>query len=136
MVAHGLAVCLVWFSAALLVWTPARGIVQDFLFQSPYYPVFHIRENDFPWAVLHIYLVLTPLFHYTWIRVAQPSRHAGSGYVLFVAFLIALGVLADGRNAFQVVWVTRVLYNAAVYGAPLLLLLAGWRLHQRVEVQR
>ena len=39
MLANFLVILAVWTPAAIIVWTPLRGLVQDALFRSPFFPI-------------------------------------------------------------------------------------------------
>ena len=86
MLASVLAVLAVWAPAAIIVWTPLRGVAQDALFRSPFFPVMAPREASVPLAWLILYGLLVPAFHYAWIRSAQPAR-GGSGGAFVAAGL-------------------------------------------------
>jgi len=133
MLATVLAVVVVWLPAALLVWLPVRSAVQDNLFMSPYFPLMRGREMAVPFFWLFGYGILLPVFHYVWIRRAQPTRGGNGAVLLAIGVVIAGIVLMDYRwhpEWFQIlVWiVSAVMASAALVG--------GLLLHRMLEVQR
>lgn len=126
-----LAVLTVWLPLALIVWLPIRGDVQDVLFRSPYYPILMIREASVPWAWLAGYALLLPLFHYVWIRRAQPLA-GGDGVVLLAAgTAIAIGIFMLFGWLPQWFWILLWALAAVVTMANLV---AGFLLHRTIEV--
>jgi len=86
MIATAMSALAVWLPAALIVWTPLRSIVQDWMrisvhFSNP------AAERTVPLAWLAWYTFLLPFSHYEWIRWAQPTRGA------FGATLIQAGMI-------------------------------------------
>ena len=127
-----LAVLTVWLPLALLVWLPIRSGVQDVLFRSPYFPILMIREAVVPWAWLAGYALLLPLFHYVWIRRAQPLA-GGDGVVLLAAgTVIAIGIFMLFG------WFPRWFWTLLwILAAPITVtnLVAGFLLHRKIEVE-
>jgi hypothetical protein len=133
MLASAVAVLVVWLPAALLAWTGARSWVQDFLYQSPWYPLMAPREAWIPLAWLAVYAGYVPALHYFWIRAAAPARAGNDGFWLALAYGITLFAVVINRNRliradffWPAVGVMTVLAIA--------LLVAGRRLHRRLEV--
>ena len=87
MIVTTISVLAVWLPAALIVWTPLRSILHDAIFRSPHFPIMAPLEKTTPLAWLAWYVLLLPLFHYEWIRWAQPTRGA------FGATLIQAGIV-------------------------------------------
>jgi len=126
-----------WLPAALIVWTPLRGLAQDVLFRSPYFPIMAPREAVVPMAWAAAYGILVPLFHYEWIRRAQPVRGGSGGPFLAAGVIVALAVLVmEGRPHPWFVGsaaTAGILAVGALVGARVV---ASWRLHRRVEAHR
>ena len=135
MLASLLAVGWVWLPAALLVWTPARSAVQDLLYRSPYYPLMSPREVWVPLWWLAGYAILLPVFHYAWIRQAQPVRWPTSGNWLALALVVAFVTLFNVPNSAirASAWYVHGLLGGGVLIAAVLLI-AGRRLHRQLEV--
>ena len=133
MLATLLAVLAVWLPVAAIIWLPIRSRFQDVVFQSPFFPLFEGAEDAVPWVWLAGYGLMMPWLHYAWIRQAQPCRGSGGGSWLAAAFVVsAITALNAGRLED---WVATVAWVAGVL-LTVVLLLAGRRLHRRVEVQQ
>jgi len=132
MLASITAVLVVWFPAAMLIWTEARSLVQDCLLRSPEFPIMADSEMLLPLKWLLGYAVLLPIFHYVWIRGAQPTRGRYGGVI--AAGALAVGLLSLGGWSFPADWLGWLTY--AVHGVAILaMLVAGFRLHRRVEAE-
>ncbi len=127
-----LAVLTVWLPLALLVWLPIRSSVQDVLFRSPYFPILMIREAVVPWAWLTGYAFLLPLFHYVWIRRAQPLAGGDGVVLLAVGTVIVIGIFMLFGRLPHWFWMLLWVLAAIVTGTNLA---ASLRLHRRIEVQ-
>ena len=128
-----LSVLVVWLPAALIIWLPIRSFVQDKIFISPYFPLMMVREATVPWFWLFGYLILLPMFHYVWIRRAQPTRGSNGAVLLAIGIVIAAATLMSFKwhpAWFQtLVWiVSAVMVLTALAG--------GFLLHRRLEVQK
>ena len=133
MIASAIAVLIVWLPVAAVIWLPVRSAVQDKLFESPYFPLMMIRESPVPLFWLFEYAVLVPLFHYTWIRRAQPTR-GGSGAVLIaIAAVIAGATLMNFRSHPD--WFETVVWTVSAV-MVLTSLVGGFLLHRKLEVQK
>jgi hypothetical protein len=131
MLATVLAVAPVWLPMALIVWLPVRSVVQDKLLVSPYFPIMRIREASVPWAWLAGYAVLMPLFHYVWIRRAQPLRGGNGVVLLAIGVVIAMSTLMSFRWHPQWFRILLWILSAVVVGTALI---AGRLLHRQLEV--
>ena len=131
MLATVASVLFVWLSAALIVWTPLRGLIQDKLFVSPYFPVMAIREASVPWSWLAGYAILLPMFHYVWIRRAQPTKGGNGAVLLAVGVVIVMSTLMTFRWHRQwfivLLWITSMIVVVTT-------LIAGRTLHKSMEV--
>jgi hypothetical protein len=125
------AVLAVWLPLALVVWLPIRSSVQDALFRSPYSLILTIREVSVPWAWLAGYAFLLPLFHYVWIRRAQPLAGGDGVVLLATGTVLALGILLSFR--WFPPWFL-VLSGALALVVSATNLLAGLLLHRTIEV--
>ncbi len=132
MLATVLAVLAVWIPASLIIWAPVRSFVQDTLLQSPYFPVVAPREARVPFVWLAHYALFLSLFHYAWIRWSQPTRGRYGGFLLsgvVMIFVIRIPLIHAFIPAF------RRLPLALGGVVALITLVAGFRLHRRLEVQ-
>ena len=133
MIATAVSVLVVWLPAAAVVWLPVRSVVQDKMFLSPYFPLMMAREATVPFFWLFGYAVLIPLFHYTWIRRAQPTR-GGHG-----AILLAIAVVATAWMLMLFRWHPDW-FKAAIWSVSGVMTFAGQAgglvLHRKVEVQK
>ena len=77
--ASALSALMVWLPGALTVWLGLRSLVQDRAFVSPNFPIMAGLETWAPAIWLAGYITLLPLFHYVWIRAAQPTRGWADG---------------------------------------------------------
>jgi hypothetical protein len=127
-----LSVLIVWLPASLIVWLPIRSAVQDKLFLSPYFPLMMIREASIPWVWLAGYAVLLPLFHYVWIRRAQPLRGEKGVVFLAIAVVIVMAILMLFKNHQQ--WFIYLVYILSAI-MTITCLIAGCILHRNIEVQ-
>jgi hypothetical protein len=131
MLATLLAVLAVWLPAALIVWLPVRSYVQGELLASPYFPLMRIREVSVPGAWLAGYAFLLPLFHYVWIRRAQPLAGGDGVHLLAIGTVIVVGILMlFGRLPH---WLWTLLWILAAV-ATMTNLVAGFLLHRKIEV--
>lgn len=127
-----LSVMAVWLPMALIVWLPVRSYVQDKLFISPYFPLMMIREASVPWFWLAGYAILLPLFHYVWIRRAQPLRGENGVVFLSMGVVIVIATLMSFR--WHTLWFRILIYmlSAVIIVTSLI---AGRILHRNLEVQ-
>jgi hypothetical protein len=126
-----LALLLVWLPMALMLWTPLRSTIQDKIFISPYFPLFAIKELSVPWAWLAYYAVLLPMFHYVWIRRAQPMR-GGDG-----AALLAIGLVIVAATLLSFPWHDswfKLLMVLAATVMSVTALVGSFLLHRTLEV--
>lgn len=130
--AHVFAVLMVWLPVSLLIWTPVRSMVQDRLFQNPYFPLFTSYERLVPWQWLLGYGILMPVLHYAWTRRAQPWRGRRAGDSLTLGSALAVFSLwgtasFSGKNWLQ--------FSLPISGlaAITLLFMLSWRLHRTME---
>jgi hypothetical protein len=133
MLASALSLVVGWLPAALIVWTGLRSAVRDHLFQSPYFPVMAPFETSVPLGWLALSLLLTPAFHYTWIRRAQPTRGGNGGhYTAFGLIVVLFALLNATRNVDG--WFARLL-GIAYVAVVLCSVLGGRILHRSLEVR-
>ncbi len=132
MVATALCALAVWLPASVAVWSGLRSFVQDSMARSPWFPVMAPAEMFLPWLWLGLYALVAPVFHYGWIRAAQPTRAPGAGLFLMVG--MALCLLTVFILGFPGPWF-RWVACAGGLGIFLAALLGALRLHRRTEVQ-
>ena len=132
MLASWLSALAVWVPVAVIIWSPLRGLVQDVLFRSPYFPIMAPREAMAPFAWLIGYGILIPLFHYQWIRKAQPVKGGMGGVFVVTGVIAAIAVLMmeGSRHA----WFGYLVAAAGIVAVPVTVI-ASWRLHRRLEVR-
>jgi len=131
MLASLVSVLMVWLPVALFIWLPIRSLVQDRIFQSPWFPLVMPREASVPGVCLGFYLVLLPSFHYAWMRMAQPTRGQLAGLFLacgIAVVLLSLIVMRRWTESFAWLVCAAGLIIAAIS------LIAGFRLHRKMEV--
>ena len=133
MIATALSFLIVWLPAALIVWLPLRSVVQDVMFQSPYFPLMMTREASVPGFWLFGYAILLPLFHYVWIRRAQPTRGGKGVVMLAVAVVIAAFTLMLFR--WHPGWFKAVIYIASAIMTATALR-GSFLLHRNMEIQK
>lgn len=131
MAATALCVLAVWLPASLTVWSGLRGHWQGTIMANPWFPVMVPAEMAVPWLWLALYAVVIPVFHYGWIRAAQPTRDLGAGMFLMAALVFCVLMLFMG---FPTPWFRWVVCGGGV-GVVLAALIGGKRLHRRMEVQ-
>ena len=102
MLATLISVLAAWIPAALIVWTPLRGLAQDVLFRSPYFPIMAPREAVVPMAWAVGYVILIPLSHYSWIRAAQPTRGRLGGSMMAPGVIV--GIVVAMSEGFHRPW--------------------------------
>ncbi len=127
-----LSVLAVWLPVSLIVWLPIQSFIQDKMFISPYFPLMMIREATVPWAWLGGYAILLPLFHYVWIRRAQPLRGENGVVFLAIGVVIVIATLMSFR--WQPQWFRILTYSLSVVMIATCLI-AGRILHRNLEVQ-
>jgi hypothetical protein len=132
MLATAVAILLVWLPMALIVWTPLRGLVQDVVFRSPFYPLMRPREVSVPWVWLGLYAVVLPVLHYEWIRRAHPTRGGAAGS--FITAGLVLVALTLFNMPFQHEWFGWLVLVASVTLAATALA-ASRRLHRHLEIR-
>ena len=130
-VASVLAALAVWLPAALIVWTPLRGLVQDVVFLNPFFPIMAPMETSAPWMWLICYAVFIPLFHYEWVRRAQPVRGGSAGPMLAAAVIVTMAVLITLSMYQWFVWFCAVAGVIVVCATSA----AAWLGHRDVEVR-
>jgi hypothetical protein len=128
-----LAVLCVWLPMALMVWTPVRSTVQDKMFLSPYFPLFAIKEASVPLAWLAFYAILLPMFHYVWIRRAQPTLGGDGAALLAIGLVIVAATLLSFR--WHAHWFKGLMIVAATV-ISVTALVGGFLLHRQLEVQQ
>ena len=126
------SVLVVWLPVSLLVWLPVRSFIQDKMFVSPYFPLMMIREASVPWAWLGGYAILLPLFHYVWIRRAQPLRGENGVVFLAIGVVIVMATLMSFR--WHPTWFRILIYCLSTV-MVFTCLVAGRILHRTLEVQ-
>lgn len=126
-----ISVLAVWLPMGLCLWLPVRSHIQDHVFISPYYPLMRVREFSLPWLWLYGYGLLLPLFHYVWIRQAQPTKGSeGAGLIAIGVVIVAGTLVLDPTHPewFKtLVWVLSAVITATA-------LVAGRILHRSMEV--
>jgi hypothetical protein len=130
MAATVLSVLAVWLPVALIIWLPIRSGVQEG-FRSPYFPIMMLREAGVPWAWLAGYAILLSLFHYVWIRRAQPLRGENGVVLLAIGVVVVIAILMSFRWHYD--WFRMLCYVLA--GVTVVTtLVAGRILHRTVEM--
>lgn len=131
MAATLLSVMAVWLPVALMVWLGIRSAAQEHWHRSPYFPIMQPREAIVPWAWLAGYAILVSLFHYVWIRRAQPLRGENGVVLLAIGVVVATGTLMTFRWHYE--WFRMLCFVLA--GIMIVTtLVAGRVLHRTVEV--
>ena len=97
MLATAFSVLIVWLPITLIIRFGIRSFVQDKIFVSPYFPIMMVREAPVLWFWLGGYAILLPLFHYVWIRRAQPLRGENGVVLLAVGVVVVIGILMSFR---------------------------------------
>jgi hypothetical protein len=122
-----------WLPAGLIVWTGLRSVVHDYLFQSPFFPVMAPFETWVPLAWLALSVLLTPAFHYAWIRLAQPTAggQGGIGVATGLMLTVFIGSIMANFLPAYVAWLAGVVYVAVL----VTLILGGRALHRDLEVR-
>lgn len=132
MLATVLGVVSALIIATLFIFFPLRNYFQEKAFHNPYYPILATYDYKAVWAWWIGYAVSLPVFHYTWIRRAQPALHGNAGDWLCAGFLLTAFttlVLISYRSLF---WVRMtIVFGFLISGV---LLFAGWKLHRDMEV--
>ena len=121
----------VWLPMALIVWLSIRCALQDKIFKSPYFPIMSMREVSVPWIWLIGYVLLLSLFHYVWIRRAQPMR--GGNDVIFLAVGVVIAMIVIMPFSWHPQWFRMLIYILSAV-IVIVTLVAGWRLHRTMEV--
>ena len=134
MLASLISALAAWLPAALIVWTGLRSHLFDLL-ENPYFPVMAPLETMAPLAWLVFYLTLIPIFHYVWIRLAQPTRGRLGGLIASSAMLLAFAMSFDIVRASFInewfVWLAGLTFAAT----SLCTLYGGRTLHRFLEVR-
>ncbi len=130
MLASLLAVLVVWIPVALIVSTPIRSALQDVTF-NPNFPIMAQREQFMPLVWLVEYCVTIPLFHYSWIRRAQPVRGSMGGAFTAAGVIGAVCILVS--EAYRHPWFNWLALVGVVVMACVLA--ASRKLHRRLEVR-
>ncbi len=131
MVSTVVSVLVVWLPMALCLWLPLRSGAQDYVFLNPYYPLMYGREMSLPWLWLFDYGLFLPLFHYVWIRRAQPTRDSNGAVFIAIGTVVVANTLVSFR--FQPMWFKGVVGLIAIL-MILTALIAGRLLHRSMEV--
>jgi hypothetical protein len=133
MLASAMSILTGWLPAAIILWTGLRSVVHDHLMQSPYFPVMAQCEFAVPLIWIALYLLLTPAFHYAWIRRAQPTRDEGAGGVTAFMVVVALATafIMGYHVSGWVAWLLGISYMAALAS----LVFGGRALHRGLEVR-
>ena len=126
-----LAALAVWLPAALIVWTPLRSLVQDVVCLNPFFPIMAPLETSAPWMWLICYVLSVPLFHYEWVRRAQPVRGGAAGPVLAAAVIVVMAVLITLSMYQWFVWFCAAAGVVVVLATSV----AAWRGHRDLEVR-
>jgi hypothetical protein len=125
------SVLIVWLPITLVLWLGIRSSVQDKMFVSPYFPIMMMREASVPWFWLGGYAILLPLFHYVWIRRAQPLRGENGVVLLAIGVVVVIGTLMTFRWHPQ--WFRTLIYALSAV-IIVTTLVAGRVLHRNLEV--
>lgn len=128
-----LSVAVAWIPIGLTVFLPIRSTVQDAM-GNPWFPFAAWTERPWVWNWLLVYAVLLPLFHYAWIRSSLPRRGLVTGFFLAAAGTVAAFVVWSDLSAWHGHVTT--LANLGLVAAAIALLVSGWQIHRRSEVQR
>jgi hypothetical protein len=133
MLASVLSVTVAWLPAALIVWTGLRSAIHDHVFQSPCFPILASTEYGAPLVWLAFSPLFIPPFHYTWIRLAQPTKGGRGGFYATLILLLAASVVSHSiyRWSNCVTWLVGGLFVVAL----LVLVVGGWALHRSLEVR-
>lgn len=131
-VAHVLSLLAVWGPASLLVWLGVRSLIQDQLFENPYFPLMKTADFAAPGWWLAEYLLLMGTVEYGPIRRAQPTLDRDAGYTIELGLLFVLLTFVNTtwRNSWYFIPVC-----VALMVASLTLLIGSWRLHRQIEVR-
>ena len=136
MAGTAVSVLAVWLPMALCLWLPIRSGVQGHAFINPYYPLMYGREMTLPWLWLYEYGLLLPLFHYVWIRHAQPMRDNSESLGAVAIAIQTVGIAGYVLMSFlwHPLWfkVVVVLLSALMI---LTILIVGRLLHRSMEVR-
>lgn len=132
MLASLLAVLTVWLPVGLVVWLPVRSTVQAALLGNPLYPAMAGRELSWPFIWLALSGLAIPPIHYVWIRFAQPTRGQVDGLVVVMTLLGFMFRACQFRVPSPWYW---CLPWGAGMAVSLTMLIAGFVLHRRLEVQ-
>jgi hypothetical protein len=134
MLASVISALAAWLPAALIVWTGLRSHLFDLL-ENPYFPVMAPLETIVPLAWLVFYFMLMPIFHYVWIRYAQPTRGRLGGLIAAAVILFAFTMSFDlNRAPFLnewIFWLMGLTFAAAIFCT----LYGGRTLHRFLEVR-
>jgi hypothetical protein len=131
MLGTALSALMVWLPISLMLWLGIRSLVQDKMFVSPYFPIMMMREAPVPWFWLGGYAILLPLFHYVWIRRAQPLRGENGVVLLAIGVVVVIGTLMLFRWHPQ--WFRTLIYALSAV-MIVTTLVAGQVLHRNLEV--
>jgi hypothetical protein len=134
MLASAISALAAWVSAALIVWTGLRSYLFNF-FENPYFPVMAPLETIVPLAWLVFYFTLIPIFHYVWIRLAQPTRGRSGGMIAAAALLVAFAMSFEvARTPYLNEWYAWL--AGLTFATTILCTLHGSRtLHRLLEVR-
>ena len=126
-----LSVLIVWLPITLIIRLGVRSLVQDKIFVSPYFPIMMIREAPVPWFWFGGYAILLPLFHYVWIRRAQPLRGENGVVLLAIGVVVVMGTLMT--FGWHPKWFRTLIYALSTV-MIVTTLVAGRILHRNLEV--
>lgn len=130
--AHLLCALAVWGPASLLVWLGVRSVIQDQLVENPYYPLMKSADYGVPLVWLATYLLLVGAVEYGPVRRAQPTRDRDAGYIIECGLMFLLIVTFAGLSESPRLSIP---IAVVVAFASIVLLVGGWRLHRRIEIQ-
>ena len=132
MLASIISASCVWLPVALLIGLGGRSALQDW-FRNPYFPIMAEQEMSAVWFWLFGYALLLPMFHYAWIRKAQPMKGSGNGMLLAVGAFVVIFTLMTFRHHSN--WYVLLCW---VIGGVMMVVytVSGLLLHRTLEVQK
>lgn len=126
------SVLATWLPCAVLILTPLRSSVQDYLL-NPWFPLMSPTERPFLMWSLFLYFLLVPVFHYEWIRSSMPFRGVVNGHLLAVSYFVFAGLLTERFWQFSPDTARMWLAGGFVLVSAILGLFGCW-MHRRMEV--
>ncbi len=132
MLASLVSALMVWIPVALLIGLGGRSALQNW-FWNPYFPIMADKEVSAVWFWLFGYGLLLPMFHYVWIRKAQPTKGSGNGMLLAVGAFVVIFTLMTFRHHSN--WYAMLCW---VIGSVMMVVytVSGLLLHRTLEVQK